>query len=581
MAQLIYLQSFLASPPRPKIFISQTKIPHKAHNNNAWLQLNNPLEKSFAKKGFIHALNSSSSSNKIIISDLKIEELGVETPARKVKILKELLTETRDDLCLECLEIIDAAQRLGIDNQFEEEIEDVLKRQYALINAYHFDGDVDLHKAALLFRLLRQQRYLVSQDVFKVFLNEKGKFKEKLKADLNGMTSLYEASQLRIHGDDILEEAEDFSSHCLNNWATRIDNQSSASFVMNTLAHPHYRSVAQFMVPNYFGDKPWTNKWLNLLQDVGRTNFITTQTLRQHEIALFLKWWEETGLVKELNFARNQPIQRYLGSVLCLPDPCYSEQRLQLAKSMSLIYVIDDIFDVHGTLDQLRLFTQAVIRWDMDGVESLPNSMQLCYKCLLEVTNELSLKVYKKHGWNPVGSLRKTWVKLCKAFLLEAEWLSCGHSPSAEEYLRNGVVSSGVNAILVHTFFLLGQQVNNRTVELLDNDSDIVLSSGMILRLWDDMGNAKDEKQMGRDGSYAEYYMKEHPNISSEETQQHTKKKISEAWKTLNTEHLFSNIFPTSFTQASLNIARAVPLAYNYGRNQSIMTVEKLMEQYC
>lgn len=83
------------------------------------------------------------------------------------------------------------------------------------------------------------------------------------------------------------------------------------------------------------------------------------------------------------------------------------------------------------------------------------------------------------------------WVKLCKAFLVEAEWLSSGHLPSAEKYLRNGIVTTGVNTILVHAFFLLGQQISNRTVEVLDDDSDIVLSSSMILRLWDDMGNAK------------------------------------------------------------------------------------------
>lgn len=78
-----------------------------------------------------------------------------------MKIIKEALSQTRD-LCWECLEIIDAAQRLCIDNQFQEEIEAVLKRQYEFINANHFDGDMDLHKAALLFRLLRQQGYLVS-----------------------------------------------------------------------------------------------------------------------------------------------------------------------------------------------------------------------------------------------------------------------------------------------------------------------------------------------------------------------------------------------------------------------------------
>ncbi|XP_038893983.1 (3S,6E)-nerolidol synthase 1-like isoform X2 [Benincasa hispida] len=487
MAQLIYHQPILASST-PKILMSQTKIPHKVHHKKALLQLkNNPPRKPFAKKWSIYALDSSSSKP---ISNLKIEEFGLEAPDGKVKILKEALKQTRD-LCWECLEIIDAAQRLGIDNHFKEEIETILKRQYDLINANHFDGDMDLHKAALLFRLLRQQGYLVSADMFKVFLNEKGKFKEKLKEDVNGVTSLYEASQLCIHGDDILDEAEIFSSHCLNVWAAQLENQSSASFVLNTLAHPHHRSVAQFMVPYYFGHTQWTNKWLNILQDVAKTDFVTTQRLHQNEIALFLKWWKETGLAKELNFARNQPIQRYLGSVLCLPDPCYSEQRVQLAKSMSFIYLIDDLFDVHGTLDELTLFTQAVNRWDLAAAESLPNCMQICFKYLLEVTNELSFEVYKKHGWNPIGSLRNAWIELCEAFLVEAEWLSCGQPPSAEEYLRNGIVSSGVNAILLHAFFLLGQQITNKTVELLDNDPDILLSSAMILRLWDDMGNAK------------------------------------------------------------------------------------------
>lgn len=284
MAQLIYPQPFLASPC-PKIFISQTEIPHKVYNTNAWLPLNNPLEKTFAKKWSIHALDSSSSK---LICNLKFEEFGLEIPADKVKIIKEALSQTRD-LCWECLEIIDAAQRLCIDNQFQEEIEAVLKRQYEFINANHFDGDMDLHKAALLFRLLRQQGYLVSADVFKIFLNEKGKFKEELKEDVKGLTSLYEASQLCIHGDEIVEEAGNFSRHCLKAWAVQNDNQPSAIFVLNTLAHPHHRSVPQFMVPNYFGDKQWTNKWLNILQDVARTGFLKTQRLRQNEIALFLK----------------------------------------------------------------------------------------------------------------------------------------------------------------------------------------------------------------------------------------------------------------------------------------------------
>lgn len=119
--------------------------------------------------------------------------------------------------------------------------------------------------------------------MFKIFLDDKGKFKEELKQDINGLTSLYEASQLCNHGDHILEEAENFSSHWLNAWVAHVDHQS-ASFVHNTLAHPYHRSVAQFMVPNYFGDTQWTNKWLTILQDVAKMDFITNQRLRQNEI---------------------------------------------------------------------------------------------------------------------------------------------------------------------------------------------------------------------------------------------------------------------------------------------------------
>jgi (3S)-linalool synthase len=46
----------------------------------------------------------------------------------------------------------------------------------------------------------------------------------------------------------------------------------------------------------------------------------------------------------------------------CLRDPTLSEERIQLTKPISLIYIIDDIFDIYGTLDELIIFTEAVSR---------------------------------------------------------------------------------------------------------------------------------------------------------------------------------------------------------------------------
>ena len=89
---------------------------------------------------------------------------GVEGAVAKVESLKHVLRESGD--CLERLDLIDAAQRLGIDNHLQEEIEAVLKRQYFLLNALQFDPMIDLHKAALLFRLLTQQGFLVTPSYY-------------------------------------------------------------------------------------------------------------------------------------------------------------------------------------------------------------------------------------------------------------------------------------------------------------------------------------------------------------------------------------------------------------------------------
>ena len=83
------------------------------------------------------------------------------------------------------------------------------------------------------------------------------------------------------------------------------------------------------------------------------------------------------------------------------------------------------------------------------------------------------------------------WESLCRAFLVEAEWFASGNLPSAEEYLKNAVVSSGVHVVLVHIFFLLGQGLTKENVQALDTIPGIISSPATILRLWDDLGNAE------------------------------------------------------------------------------------------
>ena len=75
-----------------------------------------------------------------------------------------------------------------------------------------------------------------------------------------------------------------------------------------------------------------------------------------------IRWWQDLGLAEELKFARDQPLKWHMWPMAVLPDPSLSEQRVELTKPISMIYIIDDIFDVHGTLDELTFFTEAVNR---------------------------------------------------------------------------------------------------------------------------------------------------------------------------------------------------------------------------
>lgn len=75
------------------------------------------------------------------------------------------------------------------------------------------------------------------------------------------------------------------------------------------------------------------------------------------------RWWRDVGLSKEMKFARDQPLKWYIWSMACLTDPSLSQERVELTKPISFIYIIDDIFDVYGTLEELTLFTQAINKY--------------------------------------------------------------------------------------------------------------------------------------------------------------------------------------------------------------------------
>ncbi|KAA8519937.1 hypothetical protein F0562_014153 [Nyssa sinensis] len=515
----------------------------------------------------LNLVSDSSKQHNNMTENRKFTDDFVIQHAQKLKEVKHVFSKVGEDP-LEGLIMIDAVQRLGIDYHFQEEIESVLQNQFMGTE------NNNLYEVSLRFRLLRQEGYHVPADVFNNFKCKKGMFKEKLRQDIKGLMGLYEASHLGMEGEDILDEAANFSSQLLNASMKNLDHHQ-ARIVGSTLGHPYHKSLASFRAKSFLKDFQGTKGWETVLQELANLDLNLVQSLHQKEILQISKWWKDLGLAKELKFARDQPLKWYMWPMALLTGPSFSEQRIELIKPISMIYIIDDIFDVHGTLDELTLFTEAVNSWEMAAIEQLPDYMKICFKALYDITNEIGYKIYKEHGWNPTDSLRKTWAILCDAFLVEAKWFASGHSPKADEYLKNGVVSSGVHVVLVHIFFLLGHGFTKETANIVDENPGIISSVATILRLWDDLGSAEDENQEGQDGSYVDYYMKEHQGSSVEVARQEVISLISDTWKRLNRDCLSPNPFSASFTKASLNCARMVPLMYSYDDNHDLPVLEE------
>lgn len=543
--------------------------------------------KSIAKKQQPNASISSHKLNHLILHNPSSFEGDDQAQvAEKVKSISERMRNLGENP-LEELVMVDTIQRLGIDHLFQEEITAVLHKHY--LGCFSQSNGVDccsndLHEVSLRFRLLRQEGYHISAHTFNGFLGQDMKFNEELRKDTQGLVSLFEASQMSTQGECILDEANEFSKRILSAFLEELDESPTSLLVQNALKHPLQKTAPRFTAQNLLSTLSTANGWRNELQELAKMDFNKARIIYHNEILHISNWWEKVGLAKELKFARDQPLKWHMWSLAALPDRSLSEQRIEITKPISFIYIIDDIFDVYGTPQDLSLFTEAVNRWELDTLDMLPDYMKLCLKALFDVTNEISYRIWFKYGFNPKDSLQKTWTDLFNAFLAESKWFATGYLPTTTEYLEVATITSGVHVILTHMYFILGGESNTYLYNgrVLNKDNTRIISSmAMILRLWDDLGSCEDEDQDGHDGSYIKCYMNEHEGATNEVARERVVDLISGAWKSLNQELMKSPLHPMSpmkaFTRGCLNLARMVPLMYSYGEDHKLPDLEKFV----
>uniref|UniRef100_A0A0D6QR21 Uncharacterized protein n=1 Tax=Araucaria cunninghamii TaxID=56994 RepID=A0A0D6QR21_ARACU len=528
--------------------------------------------------------------------DAFIQSLGkpYEAPSN-VKRAEKLITEIKGmfteiatpDIRLpahdffERLSLIDNVERLGIDRHFRREIKAALDYVYR-----HWNGKAigcgthslctDPNTTALGLRILRLHRYSVSADVLEHFKGMDGQFlsfTNDIQKEIKCFLNLYRASLIAFPGEKVLDEAKAFTTTYLKEALKKIERSSLSREIELALEYDWHATLARLDARNYIDiyreDDSWgeniINKMPNMsnkkLLELAILDFNRIQALQEQELQAISRWVSESGLYK-LSFARHRHVEYYFLAAGICGESEYSSFRLTLAKVSSLTTYLDDIYDTYGTVEELRLFTDAIKRWDPSATDYLPEYMKIVFMALYDASNEMARWAEKTQGRDTLDYARKVWEAHLDSCMQEAEWIAAGLIPTFEEYLEKATVSSGIRVGTLQPILTLDGSLPDNILPEVDYPSRFHELLCLCFRLRNDTISFKTEAARGEIASAIGCYMRDHPGSTEADALNSVTALMRERFKELDWEYLKPDNVPAISKDYAYAITRGFHLFY-------------------
>ncbi|XP_020674813.1 valencene synthase isoform X2 [Dendrobium catenatum] len=439
------------------------------------------------------------------LPDINMASLKSKNDELKVEVGKMLIDNTHP---LHSLELIDRIQCLGVAYHFEKEIEEKLLKFYETSASYD-----DLYTVALNFRLLRQQRYHISCDVFSKFLDEKGEFMSCLNDDVKALLSLYEAAHLSMPDEKILDKALDFSKIQLKTLASNMDPYLS-KMVSSSLEIPLVRRGDRLKAKLYISIFEKESICNETLLNFAKLDFNFLQASHQEEARSLSIWWKDLNLTKSLPFTRD------------------------------------------------RLIEDVIESWQFENVGKLPQYMQhefiALYKNFKEFENKLEQEQYSFR----VHYLKEEKKKVAKAYFQEAKWANDGYFPKLKDYLGVSLISSGYSYLACASYIGMQDEISKEFFDWVTGMPLIIKSAEFIARVVNDIRTNEFEQKRKHVPSAVQCYVMEH-GCSKEEASKKLMEMVEEEWKILNREFMFSKKkIPIHLLRTIVNLANAIEFIY-------------------
>ncbi|KAJ3679565.1 hypothetical protein LUZ60_017576 [Juncus effusus] len=484
------------------------------------------------------------------------EQLSIRTKEVKERLIKMILSKT--DTC-EVINLIDTVEHLGIGYHFEKEINCVMQN----IDISKFESDA-LHDVALRFRILRQHGFHVSADEFLKFKDQNGNFKAKLGEDVRGLLSLYNAAHLMVHGEGILEEAISFTREHLSR-NVGILKSSLRSQVLRALKSPLPRMMkrleARFYIEEY-EEEEFKN---DLVLEFAKLDFNLVQSLHCEELKAITLWWNELNLKETLSYSRDRITECYFWILGIYFEPHFSRARIISTKVISLLSILDDTFDIYGTLEECRLLTNAIQRWDERATEMIPDYLKDYYLKILNTAEEVESELQPSKKYR-ISYFKESFKIMAEAYLQEAEWYARDYVPNVDERKEHSIISSGYPVMCCIAFVGMEEVATKEAFEWASSIPKVIRASAEVARFTDDILGYEREHKLGQVASTFDCYMKQY-NATKEETTIRFYSWIEDAWMTMNQECLKPTVVSQTLTEIVVNFARMMQVVYTHSED--------------
>ncbi|CAI0374027.1 unnamed protein product [Linum tenue] len=427
--------------------------------------------------------------------------------------------------------IIDTLDSLGVARHFTNEMKMLLDQTYRCWLHGEEEIFLDTTTCAMAFRLLRIYGYDVSSELAFIILStdQLSPFSEEcffnsLEGYLNDKTAvleLHKASQIIFPEEPILEELNSWTMNFLKqefcNGSIYVDQPGESistklpfiSFqVHDALTYPfnvdldrlgHRRNIQQYS--NI--DNIWTLKTSYCCPNIGNKDFLELaaedfslcQSIQQKELKQLGRWIIDYKLDK-LSFARQKLGYCYFSAATILYAPELSDARISWAKNGVLITVVDDFFDVGGSMEEFVNLIQLLEKWEVDGsTDFCSEQVEILFTAIRGSIHEIGGMALARQARDVSRHVNDIWVDVVKSMLKEAEWSRYKLVPTMVEYMKHAHVSLALGPIVLPALYLVGPKISEEMVSSPEykNLYEGMSTCGRLLNDWRGIQRESDE----------------------------------------------------------------------------------------